>query len=108
MITLLFQPPQKYRSIATKVVIQMAAKLKGIPWTVKNPVKNLMVVGFDTYHDKEGDRRGSSVGALVKDGMRVLDWFFFFFGLPTDAGSASVERLGLSVGPSPSDSCFVL
>ena len=33
---------------------------------VKIPVKGTMVVGFDTYHDKEGDNRRASVGALVK------------------------------------------
>lgn len=43
----------------------MAAKLKGIPWTVKIPLKGAMIVGFDTYHEKEGDNRAASVGALV-------------------------------------------
>ncbi len=61
----LFQPFQKYRSLATKVLIQMATKLKAIPWVVNIPMKHAMIVGFDTYHEKEGDMRGASVGALV-------------------------------------------
>jgi aubergine-like protein len=39
-------------SIATKVVVQMNAKLGGEPWTIKMPVKNTMVVGVDVYHGK--------------------------------------------------------
>jgi aubergine-like protein len=51
------------RSIVTKVVIQINAKLGGQPWTVMIPLKKLMVVGFDVYHC--GKRRGASVGAMV-------------------------------------------
>ena len=39
------------KAVATKVAIQMAAKLGAEPWSVKIPVRNLMVVGFDSYHD---------------------------------------------------------
>jgi len=48
------------------VVVQMATKFKATPWTVQIPIKEAMVVGFDTYHEKEGDTRGASIGALVK------------------------------------------
>lgn len=39
-------------SIATKMCIQMCTKLGGEPWTVKFPLKSLMVIGFDTYGKK--------------------------------------------------------
>lgn len=55
----------KLKSIATKVLIQIASKLKASPWLVTVPIKNAMVVGFDVYHKKEGNIRGCSVGALV-------------------------------------------
>ncbi|CAL8140865.1 unnamed protein product [Orchesella dallaii] len=51
-------------SIATKVVVQMNAKLGGEPWTLKLPLKNTMFVGFDVYHGAKGSS-GGSVGAMV-------------------------------------------
>jgi hypothetical protein len=51
-------------SIATKVVVQMNAKLGGEPWSIKLPLKNLMIVGFDVYHGAKGTG-GKSVGAMV-------------------------------------------
>lgn len=50
-------------SIASKVIIQMNAKLGGIPWSIRMPVKGLMTVGFDvSLHPRD---RSRSVGALV-------------------------------------------
>jgi len=57
--------PDKYASFATKIVVQMAAKLGAKPWAVKIPPKNVMVAGFDTYHKKDGDRHGRSFGAFA-------------------------------------------
>ncbi|ODN02980.1 Piwi-like protein 1 [Orchesella cincta] len=51
-------------SIATKVVVQMNAKLGGEPWTLKLPLKSCMFVGFDVYHGAKGSK-GGSVGAMV-------------------------------------------
>lgn len=50
-------------SIASKVVIQMTAKLGGMPWMIKLPVKGLMTVGFDVSHHPRDKSR--SIGALV-------------------------------------------
>lgn len=47
-------------SICTKVAIQINAKLGGMPWTIKLPVKGLMTIGFDISHNKS-----KSIGALV-------------------------------------------
>jgi len=50
-------------SVATKVAIQIAAKLGAEPWGVKIPMKNTMVVGYDSYHDSS--QKGLAVGAIV-------------------------------------------
>uniref|UniRef100_A0A182WDE0 Uncharacterized protein n=1 Tax=Anopheles minimus TaxID=112268 RepID=A0A182WDE0_9DIPT len=50
-------------SVATKVVIQLNCKLGGIPWMVKNPLSNAMVVGFDVCHDTQD--KSKSFGAIV-------------------------------------------
>lgn len=50
-------------SIATKVVIQMNAKLFGAPWMVELPLRGLMVVGFDVCHSPRDHNK--SYGALV-------------------------------------------
>ena len=55
--------PKGLMSVATKVAIQMNAKLGGEPWAVKIPMKNTMVIGYDTYHDTL--KKGVSVGAVV-------------------------------------------
>ena len=55
--------PKGLMSVATKVAVQMIAKLGGEPWSVKIPLKDTMVIGYDTYHDTLS--KGRSVGALV-------------------------------------------
>lgn len=50
-------------SIATKVVIQMNAKLGGMPWSIKLPLSGLMTVGFDVSHHPRDKSR--SIGAMV-------------------------------------------
>ncbi|XP_030369390.1 protein aubergine-like [Scaptodrosophila lebanonensis] len=49
-------------SIATKVVIQMNAKLMGTPWMIDLPLNGLMTAGFDVCHST---RKNKSYGALV-------------------------------------------
>merc|ERR1719308_450164 len=41
----------------------MNSKLGGEPWAVKIPLKDTMVIGYDTYHDSA--QKGRSVGAVV-------------------------------------------
>ncbi|XP_043950297.2 protein aubergine [Drosophila biarmipes] len=50
-------------SIATKVVIQMNAKLMGAPWMIELPLRGLMSVGFDVCHSSKN--KNKSYGALV-------------------------------------------
>lgn len=65
---------QQLMSVCTKVGIQIATKLGASPWSFKIPPKNLMVVGFDTYHD--GVKRGESVGALVASLNNALTKYY--------------------------------
>ncbi|XP_017472383.1 PREDICTED: protein aubergine [Rhagoletis zephyria] len=50
-------------SVATKVVIQMNAKLMGAPWLTDIPISGLMTVGFDVCHSAK--EKNKSYGALV-------------------------------------------
>jgi len=50
-------------SVATKIGIQLNVKLGGEVWGVEIPLKDLMVVGYDTYHDSV--KKGQSVGGFV-------------------------------------------
>jgi len=50
-------------SVATKIAIQMNCKLGGDVWGVEMPLKGLMVVGIDCYHDSGS--KGRSVGGIV-------------------------------------------
>ncbi|ODN04208.1 Piwi-like protein 1 [Orchesella cincta] len=50
-------------SICTNMVVQMNAKLGGVPWTVENSIKKLMVVGLDMYHSGNGN--ADTVSAMV-------------------------------------------
>lgn len=54
---------QMLMSVATKVAIQMNCKLGGEVWAVEVPLKDLMVVGIDTYHDSA--QKGMSACAFV-------------------------------------------
>ncbi|XP_077570635.1 piwi-like protein 1 [Stigmatopora nigra] len=55
--------PQALMTVATKIALQMSAKIGGELWSVEIPLKQLMIVGIDCYHDTASGKR--SVGALV-------------------------------------------
>uniref|UniRef100_A0A8C6Q612 Piwi-like RNA-mediated gene silencing 1 n=1 Tax=Nothobranchius furzeri TaxID=105023 RepID=A0A8C6Q612_NOTFU len=55
--------PQALMTVATKIVLQMACKMGGELWSVEIPLKQLMIVGIDCYHDTTAGKR--SIGALV-------------------------------------------
>jgi aubergine-like protein len=42
-------------SVATKIGIQINAKLGGEVWGVHIPTKTLMVIGMDSYHGNEDE-----------------------------------------------------
>ncbi|KAH8411141.1 hypothetical protein KR222_004826 [Zaprionus bogoriensis] len=53
----------KNRSIVQKILLQINCKMGGALWTVKIPLKNVMICGIDSYHDPCQKR--NSVSALV-------------------------------------------
>uniref|UniRef100_A0AAQ5Z9S0 Piwi-like protein 1 n=1 Tax=Amphiprion ocellaris TaxID=80972 RepID=A0AAQ5Z9S0_AMPOC len=66
--------PQALMAIATKIALQMACKMGGELWTVDIPLKQLMIVGIDCYHDTTAGKR--SIGALVASlNQSMSRWF---------------------------------
>ncbi|KAK0153788.1 Piwi-like protein 1 [Merluccius polli] len=55
--------PQALMTVATKIALQIACKMGGELWSVDIPLKQLMIVGIDCYHDTVAGKR--SIGALV-------------------------------------------
>nr|XP_003227897.2 PREDICTED: piwi-like protein 1 [Anolis carolinensis] len=54
---------QTVMAVATKIALQMNCKMGGELWSVEVPLKQLMVVGIDCYHDTSAGRR--SIAAFV-------------------------------------------
>lgn len=54
---------QMLMSVATKIAIQLNVKMGGEVWGVEIPIRNMMVIGIDTYHDSA--KKGRSVGAFI-------------------------------------------
>lgn len=65
---------QNLMSVATKVAMQLNCKLGGELWALEIPVKNLMVVGIDSYHDSAS--RGRSVGGFIASTNNTLTRYF--------------------------------
>lgn len=60
----------KLLSVATKVMIQVNAKLGNAPWKVKLPLSGLMVIGFDVCHDTRDRSRSFSAFIASMDQNR--------------------------------------
>ncbi|CAF1131387.1 unnamed protein product [Adineta steineri] len=58
------QKPGQLMSVATKVGIQINAKLGGEIWAVQIPSKTLMIIGIDTYRDSQS-RSSQMVGFVA-------------------------------------------
>uniref|UniRef100_A0A3Q1EIB0 Piwi-like RNA-mediated gene silencing 1 n=1 Tax=Acanthochromis polyacanthus TaxID=80966 RepID=A0A3Q1EIB0_9TELE len=66
--------PQALMTVATKIALQMACKMGGELWSVDIPLKQLMIVGIDCYHDTTAGKR--SIGALVASlNQSMSRWF---------------------------------
>jgi len=74
--------PKGLMSVATKVAVQMSCKLGGEPWAVQIPLKDTMVIGYDTYHDNA--QKGRSVGAVVASLNSTLTKFLSVANLHTN------------------------
>ncbi|KAK2702004.1 hypothetical protein QYM36_019391 [Artemia franciscana] len=55
--------PDKLRSVTQKIALQINCKLGGELWGVGIPLKKIMFIGMDTYHDPT--RKGRSVVGFV-------------------------------------------
>ncbi|XP_035709089.1 piwi-like protein Siwi [Folsomia candida] len=78
-------------SISTKLVIQMNAKLGGQPWGLANPLKGLMVIGFDVHHGG-----GRSYGAMTATTSQNLASYFSTV-LTLSPGLEMAGEIGLSL-----------
>lgn len=69
------KPDSALMSVATKVTIQLNAKLGGAPWMVDTVSNRTMIVGFDVCHDTKD--KNESYGALVASmDMRVAQHYY--------------------------------
>ncbi|XP_051508988.1 piwi-like protein 1 [Myxocyprinus asiaticus] len=66
--------PQALMTVATKIALQMNCKMGGELWSVEIPLRQLMIVGIDCYHDTATGKR--SIGALVASlNQGMSRWF---------------------------------
>lgn len=64
----------KRRSIIAKIALQMNCKIGGSLWSIKIPLKNVMICGIDTYHDTK--KKDNSVGAFVASlNSTYTEWY---------------------------------
>uniref|UniRef100_A0A8C5WGW9 Piwi-like protein 2 n=1 Tax=Leptobrachium leishanense TaxID=445787 RepID=A0A8C5WGW9_9ANUR len=66
--------PQKLRSIVQKILLQINAKLGGELWSVDIPLKHLMVIGMDVYHDPSRGMR-SVLGFVASINYNQSQWY---------------------------------
>uniref|UniRef100_A0A4W3J605 Piwi-like RNA-mediated gene silencing 1 n=1 Tax=Callorhinchus milii TaxID=7868 RepID=A0A4W3J605_CALMI len=66
--------PQALMAIATKIALQINCKMGGELWSVEIPLKQLMVVGIDIYHDNAAGRK-SIAGFVASLNEAVTRWF---------------------------------
>ncbi|XP_076003583.1 piwi-like protein 2 [Genypterus blacodes] len=64
----------KLRVIVQKILLQMNSKLGGELWTVNIPLKHLMVVGVDVYHDTS-KRNRSVMGFVASINSSLTRWY---------------------------------
>ncbi|XP_012889867.1 PREDICTED: piwi-like protein 2 [Dipodomys ordii] len=66
--------PTRLRSVAQKILLQMNCKLGGELWGVDIPLKKLMVIGMDVYHDPSRGMR-SVVGFVASINLTLTKWY---------------------------------
>jgi len=74
VVTRTISKPQMLMSVATKIAVQMNAKMGGEVWAVDIPLKKCMVVGFDSHHDSSS--KGQSIGGFVASMNRLLTRYY--------------------------------
>nr|XP_033806045.1 piwi-like protein 2 isoform X2 [Geotrypetes seraphini] len=66
--------PNKLRAIAQKILLQINCKLGGELWGVDIPLKQLMVIGMDVYHDPSRGMQ-SVVGFVASTNHSLTRWY---------------------------------
>lgn len=66
--------PKKLRSVTQKIALQINCKLGGELWGVAIPIKNIMVVGIDVYHDASS-KKESICGFVASMNRHCTRWF---------------------------------
>jgi aubergine-like protein len=51
-------------SVCTKLVMQMNCKMGGALWRVNIPLRDTMILGFDTFHDSVNKKRQAFINFL--------------------------------------------
>ena len=64
----------KMRSVCQKIAIQMSCKVGGQPWALPIPLKSLMIIGVDVYHDPT-QRGRSVVGVVSSVNQAISRWY---------------------------------
>ncbi|XP_075754569.1 piwi-like protein 1 isoform X2 [Pelodiscus sinensis] len=66
--------PQTVMAVATNIALQMNCKMGGELWSVQIPLKQVMIVGIDCYHDTAAGRR-SIAGFVASLNQGMTRWF---------------------------------
>ncbi|XP_009955581.1 PREDICTED: piwi-like protein 1, partial [Leptosomus discolor] len=66
--------PQTAAAIATKIALQMNCKMGGELWNVEIPLKQVMIVGIDCYHDTLSGKQ-SIAGFVASMNQTMTRWF---------------------------------
>ncbi|XP_018431983.1 PREDICTED: piwi-like protein 1 [Nanorana parkeri] len=66
--------PQTVFSVATKIALQMNCKMGGELWSLEIPLKEMMIVGIDCYHDTVAGKR-SIAGFVASLNQGMTRWF---------------------------------
>ncbi|XP_074777312.1 piwi-like protein 1 isoform X1 [Athene noctua] len=66
--------PQTTLAIATKIALQMNCKMGGELWSVEIPLKQVMIVGIDCYHDTLSGKQ-SIAGFVSSLNQTMTRWF---------------------------------
>nr|SIP62986.1 Piwi Like RNA-Mediated Gene Silencing 2 [Protopterus annectens] len=66
--------PNRLRSIAQKILLQINCKMGGELWGVDIPLKQLMVIGVDVYHDPSRGMR-SVLGFAASMNSTLTRWY---------------------------------
>ncbi|NWR83779.1 PIWL1 protein, partial [Furnarius figulus] len=66
--------PQTIMTVATKIALQINCKMGGELWSVEIPLKQVMIVGIDCYHDNISGRQ-SVAGFVSSLNQTMTRWF---------------------------------